>query len=199
MAGESYLIAGLGNIGPEYALSRHNMGFMALDAWAQAAGAVFYTRRYGDLAEVPFRGRSIYLLKPSTYMNLSGNAVRYWLGKLPVTEERLLVICDEINLPFGTLRLRKDGSDGGHNGLKSIIECIGTREFARLRMGVGHDFQEGGQVDFVLGELDAAQREQLPELSGKVREGVQTWILSGIDRAMNFVNTKICDKKEAEK
>ena len=106
-----------------------------------------------------------------------------------------MVICDDINLPFGTLRLRRDGSDGGHNGLKSIIESIGTREFARLRMGVGHDFQEGQQIDFVLGQLDAAQQEMLPELSAKTREGVQTWILSGIDRAMNFVNTKNCENK----
>ena len=127
MAGESFLVVGLGNIGPEYELSRHNMGFMALDAWAKASGASFYTRRYGDLAELSLKGRSIYLLKPSTYMNLSGNAVRYYLGKLPVTEERLMVVCDDINLPFGTLRLRKNGSDGGHNGLKSIAECIGTQ------------------------------------------------------------------------
>ncbi len=195
MAGESYLVAGLGNIGPEYALSRHNMGFMALDAWAQAAGAVFYTRRYGDLAEVSFRGRSIYLLKPSTYMNLSGNAVRYWLGKLPVTEERLMVICDDINLPFGTLRLRRGGSDGGHNGLKSIIECLGTQEFARLRMGVGHDFAQGGQIDFVLGRLNDEQLALIPELAATIREGAQSWVLAGIDRAMNFVNAKNCEKK----
>ena len=190
MAGESYLIAGLGNIGPEYELSRHNMGFMALDAWAKASGAVFYTRRYGDLAEIPLKGRTLYLLKPSTYMNLSGNAVRYWLGKLPVTEERLMVVCDDINLPFGTLRMRKSGSDGGHNGLKNIEECIGTNAFARLRMGVGHDFQEGGQIDFVLGKLSPDQLAQMPELCAKVATGIQEWVLTGIDRAMNSVNAK---------
>ena len=190
MAGESYLIAGLGNIGPEYELSRHNMGFMALDAWAKASGAVFYTRRYGDLAEISLKGRSLYLLKPSTYMNLSGNAVRYWLGKLPVTEERLMVVCDDINLPFGTLRMRKSGSDGGHNGLKNIEECIGTNAFARLRMGVGHDFQEGGQIDFVLGKLSPDQLAQMPELCAKAATGIQEWVLTGIDRAMNSVNAK---------
>ena len=190
MAGESYLIAGLGNIGPEYELSRHNMGFMALDAWAKASGAVFYTRRYGDLAEISLKGRSLYLLKPSTYMNLSGNAVRYWLGKLPVTEERLMVVCDDINLPFGTLRLRKSGSDGGHNGLKNIEECIGTGAFARLRMGVGHDFREGEQIDFVLGKLTDEQLAVMPELCSKVASGIQEWVLTGIDRAMNSVNAK---------
>lgn len=190
MAGESYLIAGLGNIGPEYELSRHNMGFMALDAWAKESGAVFYTRRYGDLAEISLKGRSLYLLKPSTYMNLSGNAVRYWLGKLPVTEERLMVVCDDINLPFGTLRMRKSGSDGGHNGLKNIEECIGTNAFARLRMGVGHDFQEGGQIDFVLGKLSDDQLAQMPELCAKATSGIQEWVLTGIDRAMNSVNAK---------
>ena len=190
MAGESYLIAGLGNIGPEYELSRHNMGFMALDAWAKASGAVFYTRRYGDLAEISLKGRSLYLLKPSTYMNLSGNAVRYWLGKLPVTEERLMVVCDDINLPFGTLRLRKSGSDGGHNGLKNIEECIGTGAFARLRMGVGHDFREGEQIDFVLGKLTDEQLAVMPELCSKVASGIQEWVFTGIDRAMNSVNAK---------
>ena len=190
MAGESYLIAGLGNIGPEYELSRHNMGFMALDAWAKASGAVFYTRRYGDLAEISLKGRTLYLLKPSTYMNLSGNAIRYWLGKLPVTEERLMVVCDDINLPFGTLRLRKSGSDGGHNGLKNIEECIGTNAFARLRMGVGHDFHEGEQIDYVLGKLSEEQLNMMPELCAKVATGIQEWVLVGIDRAMNTVNAK---------
>ena len=190
MAGESFLVVGLGNIGPEYELSRHNMGFMALDAWAKASGASFYTRRYGDLAELSLKGRSIDLLKPSTYMNLSGNAVRYYLGKLRVTEERLMVVSDDINLPFGTLRLRKNGSDGGHNGLKSIAECIGTTSFPRLRMGVGHDFAKGGQVDFVLGNLDSSQLAEMPMLCETVSKGLQEWILAGIDRAMNSVNGK---------
>ena len=191
MAAESYLIAGLGNIGPEYEFSRHNMGFMALDAWAKESGAIFHTQRYGDLTEITLKGRSLYLLKPSTYMNLSGNAVRYWLTKLPVTEDRLMVVCDDINLPFGTLRLRGSGSDGGHNGLKSIEECIGTNAFARLRMGVGHDFQQGGQIDFVLGKLEDEQLAAMPELCKKVSDGIKEWVLAGLERAMNSVNTKI--------
>ena len=190
MAVGSYLVAGLGNIGPEYSLTRHNMGFMVLDAWAKASNAVFEPRRYGDLACIPMKGRDIYLLKPSTYMNLSGNAVRYWLGKLPVTEERLMVVCDDINLPFGTLRMRRGGSDGGHNGLKHIQETIGTQEYARIRMGVGHDFHPGGQVDYVLGALSEEELGQMPQLCDKVVSGIQEWIFAGIDRAMNLVNTK---------
>jgi PTH1 family peptidyl-tRNA hydrolase len=195
MAGKSYLVAGLGNIGSEYALSRHNMGFMALDAWAKESGAVFRSERYGDIANLTIKGRQIYLLKPSTYMNLSGKAVRYWMGKLPVTEERLMVICDDINLPFGTLRLRKSGSDGGHNGLKNIEECLETNEFPRLRMGVGRDFHEGEQVDFVLGPLDPQQLTAMPELCKKMAEGLEQWIFLGIDKAMNFINTQKKEEK----
>lgn len=190
MAGESYLVAGLGNIGPEYAGTRHNMGFMVLDAWAHASNVSFETQRYGDLAVISLKGRNIYLLKPSTYMNLSGNAVRYWLGKLPVTTERLLVICDDINLPFGTLRMRKSGSDGGHNGLRNIEETIETRDYTRIRMGVGHDFPEGAQIDYVLGGLSEEESKQMPELCEKVIQGVKDWVLAGADRAMNSLNTK---------
>ena len=190
MPGMSYLVAGLGNIGAEYAATRHNMGFMVLDAWAQASNTVFETRRYGDLAVVSLKGRSFYLLKPSTYMNLSGNAVRYWLGKLPVTQERLCVICDDINLPFGTLRLRRGGSDGGHNGLKNIIETIESQDFARIRMGVGNDFPHGAQIDYVLGELLPEERDAMPELCSKVIAGVQEWALAGVEQAMNFLNVR---------
>jgi PTH1 family peptidyl-tRNA hydrolase len=171
------------------------MGFMALDAWAKESGAVFRTERYGDIANLTIKGRQIYLLKPSTYMNLSGKAVRYWMGKLPVTEERLMVICDDINLPFGTLRLRKSGSDGGHNGLKNIEECLETNEFPRLRMGVGRDFHEGEQVDFVLGPLDPQQLTAMPELCKKMAEGLEQWIFLGIDKAMNFINTQKKEEK----
>ena len=194
MAGESYLVVGLGNIGPEYAKTRHNMGFMVLDAWAQASDTSFNTQRYGDLAVLSVKGRSLYLLKPSTYMNLSGNAVRYYLQKLPVTEERLVVICDDINLPFGTLRMRMNGSDGGHNGLKNIAEMIGTENYCRIRMGVGHDFHEGEQVDYVLGDLSDQERELMPELCKKVTQGVLDWIFVGPDRAMTGVNTKKSEK-----
>ena len=194
MAGESYLVVGLGNIGPEYAKTRHNMGFMVLDAWTQASDISFTTQRYGDLAVLTVRGRSLYLLKPSTYMNLSGNAVRYYLQKLPVTEERLVVVCDDINLPFGTLRMRMNGSDGGHNGLKNIAEMIGTENYCRIRMGVGHDFHEGEQVDYVLGELSDEERSLMPELCKKVSQGILDWIFVGPDRAMTGVNTKKSEK-----
>ena len=190
MAGESYLVVGLGNIGPEYALTRHNMGFIVLDAWAQTSNTSFNTLRYGDLAEIHLKGRTIYLLKPSTYMNLSGNAVRYYLQKLPIPLERLIVICDDINLPFGTIRMRKAGSDGGHNGLKNIAECIETQNYARIRMGVGHDFPEGFQSDYVLGNLSPEEMLEMKSLSEKVIQGVKDWIWLGPDRAMNVLNTK---------
>ena len=194
MAGESYLVVGLGNIGPEYARTRHNMGFMVLDAWSQASNAVFTTQRYGDLASLSIKGRNVWLLKPSTYMNLSGNAVRYWLQKLPVTQERLIVICDDINLPFGTLRMRKNGSDGGHIGLKNIAETLGSTDYVRIRMGVGHDFSRGAQVDYVLGNLSEEESSQMPELCKSVIQGVNDWIFAGADRAMNVLNAKKVSK-----
>ena len=194
MAGESYLVVGLGNIGPEYARTRHNMGFMVLDAWSQASNAVFTTQRYGDLASLSIKGRNVWLLKPSTYMNISGNAVRYWLQKLPVTQERLIVICDDINLPFGTLRMRKNGSDGGHNGLKNIAETLGSTDYVRIRMGVGHDFSRGAQVDYVLGNLSEEESSQMPELCKSVIQGVNDWIFAGADRAMNVLNAKKVSK-----
>ncbi len=190
MAGESYLCVGLGNIGPEYAKTRHNMGFMVLDAWAQASNIAFNTMRYGDLAELSIKGRTIYLLKPSTYMNLSGNAVRYYLQKLPIPVERLIVICDDINLPFGTLRMRKNGSDGGHNGLKNIAECIESQNYARIRMGVGKDFVKGAQCDYVLGDLSEDELSEMKELCEKTIQGVKDWVFVGADRAMNTLNTK---------
>jgi PTH1 family peptidyl-tRNA hydrolase len=190
MAGESYLVAGLGNIGPEYAGTRHNMGFMVLDAWAHASNISFETHRYGDVAVLSLKGRNVYLLKPSTYMNLSGNAIRYYLSKLPVTTERLLVICDDINLPFGTVRMRKSGSDGGHNGLKNIEGTIETRDYTRIRLGVGHEFEEGAQIDYVLGTLSEEEKAKMPELCERVIQGVKDWIFVGADRAMNVLNTK---------
>ena len=180
----------MGNIGPEYADTRHNIGFMVLDAWVQASNAVFETKRYGDIAVLNIKGRNVYLLKPSTYMNLSGNAVRYWLQKLPVPIENLMVICDDINLPFGTLRMRRAGSDGGHNGLKNINEMTGTQEYARIRVGVGHEFGQGGQIDYVLGTMDEEQKQMMPEICKSVISGVNDWIFTGIDRAMNVFNAK---------
>lgn len=190
MAGESYLVVGLGNIGLEYSKTRHNMGFMVLDAWSQASNTAFNTMRYGDVAEIHLKGRTVYLLKPSTYMNLSGNAVRYYLQKLPIPTDRLLVICDDINLPFGKLRMRKNGSDGGHNGLKNIAECLETENYARIRMGVGHEFSTGAQSDYVLGNLSEEEMKEMDNLSEKVIQGVKDWIFVGADRAMNVLNAK---------
>ena len=188
--GMNYLIVGLGNIGAEYAGTRHNMGFMVLDAWAQASNTVFRTERYGDVAEIFFKGRKLYLLKPSTYMNLSGKAVRYWMTKLGLPMENLLVICDDLNLPFGTVRMRKKGSTGGHNGLENIQLLLGTQDYARIRLGIGNDFSTGGQIDFVLGPLSAEQREAMPALCDKVIDGVKAFVTVGPDRAMNTFNTK---------
>jgi len=184
------LIVGLGNIGVEYANTRHNMGFMVLDAWAQASNIVFESGRYGYTAVVSFKGRKFHLLKPSTYMNLSGKAVRYWMNELKIPVENLLVISDDLNIPFGTLRLRKNGSAGGHNGLTNINEMIGTQDYARIRVGIGNEFGRGQQVNYVLGELCKEEMEEMEEISKRVIDGVKAWATIGPDRAMNTVNTK---------
>ena len=194
----NYLVVGLGNIGAEYASTRHNMGFMVLDAWAQASNIVFESGRYGSTASISFKGRKFYLLKPSTYMNLSGKAVRYWMNELDIPLENLMVISDDLNIPFGTLRLRKGGSAGGHNGLSNINELIGTQEYARIRVGIGNDFGKGHQVDFVLGELSEDEKKQMEEISKRAIDGIKTWALMGADRAMNVVNTRPKAEKKDE-
>ena len=186
----NYLIVGLGNIGVEYANTRHNMGFMVLDAWAQASNILFESGRYGSTATISFKGRKFTLLKPSTYMNLSGKAVRYWMNELKIPLENLLVLSDDLNIPFGTLRLRKNGSAGGHNGLTNINELIGTQDYARIRLGIGTEFGRGQQVDYVLGELSKEEKEQMPEICKRTIEGIKAWATIGADRAMNVVNTK---------
>ena len=196
----NYLIVGLGNIGVEYANTRHNMGFMVLDAWAQASNIVFESGRYGYTATVSFKGRKFTLLKPSTYMNLSGKAVRYWMNELKIQPENLLVISDDLNIPFGTLRLRKNGSAGAHSGLSNIHELLGTQEYARIRVGIGNDFGRGQQVGYVLGELSKEEKEEMTEISKRVIDGIKAWATVGPDRAMNVVNTKPKPKEtEAEK
>ena len=190
MSEKSFLVVGLGNIGAGYAHTRHNIGFMILDAWSQASNILFSTDRYGDIATLKDKGREFHLLKPSTYMNLSGQAVRYWLQRLDVPIENLMVICDDINLPFGTTRLRKAGSDGGHNGLKNIQELIETQQYARLRIGVGHEFSQGGQIYFVLSDFNEEQTEAIADIALKVRAGIKTWAFVGIDKAMNEVNSR---------
>ena len=186
----NYLVVGLGNIGPEYALTRHNMGFMILDSWAQESGIVFSPGRYGSTSSMMYKGRRIHLLKPSTYMNLSGNAVRYWQRKLKIPLANIIVICDDINLPFGTVRLRKGGSAGGHNGLEHIELCLGTKDYARIRLGIGKDFEQGGQIDYVLGRLSEQELEQIPALAVKILQGVREYCTVGADFAMNTLNIR---------
>ena len=186
----NYLIVGLGNIGVEYANTRHNIGFMVLDAWAQASNIVFESGRYGSTTTISFKGRKFTLLKPSTYMNLSGKAVRYWMNELKIQPENLLVISDDLNIPFGTLRLRKNGSAGGHNGLTNINELIGTQDYARIRVGIGNEFGRGQQVGYVLGEFNEDEKKEIPDICKRVIDGVKAWATVGADRAMNVVNTK---------
>ena len=193
----NYLVVGLGNIGAEYANTRHNMGFMVLDAWAQASNILFESGRYGYMATVSFKGRKFHLLKPSTYMNLSGKAVRYWMNELKIPVENLIVISDDLNIPFGTLRLRKNGSAGGHNGLTNINEMIGTQEYARIRVGIGNGFGRGQQVNYVLGELSKEELLDMEEISKRVIDGVKAWATIGADRAMNTVNTKPKSEQKA--
>ena len=185
-----YLVVGLGNIGAEYASTRHNMGFMILDAWAQASNVLFRTDRYGDVAEVSWKGRWFVLLKPSTYMNLSGKAVRYWMQQLNLPLENLIVISDDLNLPFGTLRLRASGSSGGHNGLENITQLLESDQWTRIRVGLGNDFSRGGQIDFVLGDLSAEEKAQIPALASRIIQGIKDISTIGVQRAMNTVNAK---------
>ena len=194
----NYLVVGLGNIGEEYASTRHNMGFMVLDAWAQASNAVFTPGRYGSTAEISYKGRKFTLLKPSTYMNLSGKAVNYWLQKLKIPQENLLVVVDDFAIPFGTMRLRRRGSAGGHNGLKSIDYELVSDDYARLRVGTGNGgFAEGRQVDFVLGELLLEERRALPELLERAVEAIKCYGTEGIDRAMTRFNRAQSSASEA--
>ena len=185
-----YLIVGLGNIGAEYAGTRHNIGFNVLDALAEASNTAFTTARYGDIAEAKYKGRTLVLLKPSTYMNLSGKAVRYWMDAGKIAPENLLVVSDDIALPFGTLRLRPKGSAGGHNGLKNIAELLGTEEYARMRFGVGGDFPKGHQVEYVLGEWTDAEREAMPGRLKVFVDAIRSFATAGVATTMNFFNKK---------
>jgi len=183
-----YLIAGLGNIGSEYANTRHNVGFKVLDALASASNTVFSPKRYGDIAEVKHKGRTFILLKPSTYMNLSGKAVAYWLKAEKIPLEKLLVVVDDLALPLGSLRLRSKGGDGGHNGLISITEVLGTPNFARLRFGIGGDFPMGFQVQYVLGEWTPDENEMLPERCLSAKDIILSFGAIGVERTMNVYN-----------
>ena len=166
-----HLIVGLGNIGDEYAHTRHNIGFRMLDAFAEASNVAFEDRRYGMVARCRVKNAEMVLLKPSTFMNLSGNAVRYWMAEEKIMLENLLVLVDDLNLPFGTTRMRANGSSGGHNGLENITEMLETDQWARIRVGIGNNFSRGGQVDFVLGALSDEEKAQIPELADKIIHG----------------------------
>ena len=185
-----YLIVGLGNIGDEYRETRHNIGFMVLDALAKASNIVFKDGRYGATTTLSVKGRQLILLKPSTYMNLSGNAVRYWLQQEKIPLENVLVVVDDLALPFGSLRLKGKGSDAGHNGLKHIAATLGTQNYARLRFGIGNDFPKGAQVDYVLGNFDEEDRKQMPERLELAGEIIKSICLAGLNLTMNQYNNK---------
>lgn len=185
---KKYLIACLGNIGTEYVGTRHNAGFMTGDYIAEEAGVAFQSCRYGDMARVRVKNCELLLLKPSTFMNLSGVAVRYWMNKEKLPLENLLVVVDDLAIPFGTLRLRKQGSDAGHNGLKNIASELGSQNYARLRFGVGNGFPRGGQIDYVLGHFPPEEMAKMPEILKKASEAVKAYCLSGPDFAMTHFN-----------
>lgn len=187
---EKYLIVGLGNVGSEYDLTRHNTGFMVLDAFAKASNIVFEDRRYGFVAETSIKGRKVTLLKPSTYMNLSGNAVRYWMNKENIPLEHLLVIVDDLALPLGTLRLKPAGSNAGHNGLGNIQSVLGTDRYSRLRVGIGNDFPRGMQVQWVLGRYDDEDIRVLEPKIETACEIIKSFVLTGVDFTMNAFNKK---------
>lgn len=185
-----YLIVGLGNIGAEYDGTRHNIGFRVADALVASASATFEDKRYGFVSHFRVKNAELVVLKPSTYMNLSGNAVRYWMQKENVPIERMLVVCDDLALPFGKLRMRQNGADAGHNGLKHITQVLGTQQFARLRFGIGNDFPRGTQVDYVLGQFTDEDLQTMPERVALAVEAIKTFCLAGVQRAMNEFNNK---------
>lgn len=186
----NHLIVGLGNIGDEYEGTRHNMGFRIVDALARQYGATFEDKRYGFVAEMKIKNQNLILLKPSTYMNSSGNAVRYWAGKKKIPLEQLLVVCDDLALPFGTLRMKPGGSEGGHNGLKSITQCLDSNQYARLRFGIGSEYPRGAQIDWVLGQFSPEELERMDERVDTATKMIATYCLSGIQTAMNQFNGK---------
>ncbi len=183
-----YLIAGLGNIGSEYELTRHNIGFLTLDRLAENEGLVFTHSRHANISEWKHKGRQIHLIKPTTYMNLSGKAVSYWLQELKIPKERLLVVTDDLALPFGKLRMRTKGSAAGHNGLKNIEQLTGGQDYARLKMGIGDDFHPGQQVDYVLSNFTKQQFEELPAVMDRAIDMISGFCTIGSSRTMNQYN-----------
>ncbi len=185
-----FLIVGLGNIGPEYEGTRHNAGFIIADALAASCGAAFETERYGDIARMRVKNAQLVVLKPSTYMNLSGNAVRYWMQKEGVEISKVLVLVDDCALPFGAVRIKSSGSDAGHNGLKNIAQMTGTQAYPRLRFGIGNDFPRGTQIDYVLGHFTPDEVAAMPPRVELAVDAVKTFCLAGIQTAMCNFNNK---------
>nr|WP_315175431.1 aminoacyl-tRNA hydrolase [uncultured Flavobacterium sp.] len=185
-----FLIVGLGNIGAEYVNTRHNIGFKIVDFLAKKEGLTFETVKLGALAEYKYKGRTFFLLKPNTYMNLSGKAVKYWIDKENIPQENILVITDDLNLSFGTIRIRKKGSDGGHNGLKNINLILNSQEYARFRFGISDEFKKGKQIDYVLGEWDDAEKTALPERLELASEIIKSFGTAGLENTMTTFNGK---------
>ena len=187
---KKFLIVGLGNIGAEYVNTRHNIGFKAVDHLARNEGLDFQTVKLGAMAEYKLKGRTIFLLKPNTYMNLSGKAVKYWMDKENIPASNILVITDDLNLAFGTVRIKPKGSDGGHNGLKSIQQTLNSSDYPRFRFGISDEFKKGKQVDYVLGEWNEEEKAKLTERLDLAAEIIQSFALSGLDNTMNSFNGK---------
>lgn len=185
-----YLIVGLGNIGSEYKETRHNIGFKILDAFVNASNSSFKTERLGDVAQLKHKGRTLICLKPSTFMNLSGKAIRYWMQYEKIPQERVLVITDDLSLPFGKIRLRSKGSDGGHNGLKSIQEVLGNTNYARVRFGIASEFTKGNQIDYVLGEWNSEEKKELQDRLEIVLDLIKSFTINPIQRVMSEFNGK---------
>lgn len=187
---KKFLIVGLGNIGADYVNTRHNIGFKVVDHLAKKEGLSFQTAKLGDVTEYKIKGRTLILLKPNTYMNLSGKAVHYWMEKEKIAKENILVITDDLNLAFGTIRIKSKGSDGGHNGLKNIQLLLNTTEYPRFRFGISDDFKKGRQVDYVLGEWDEEEKAKLPERLDMAVEIIISFALAGLNNTMNEFNGK---------
>lgn len=185
-----HLIVGLGNIGPEYEGTRHNIGFRILDALAKTSNISFQDRRYGFVAHMRVKNQELVLLKPSTYMNLSGNAVRYWMQQEKIPLENILILVDDLSLPVGTIRMRQGGSDAGHNGLKHIAQMLGTQSYNRLKFGIGNEFPRGGQIDFVLGKFSPEDEKIVDERALVACDAIRAYALSGMAFAMNHYNGK---------
>jgi peptidyl-tRNA hydrolase, PTH1 family len=187
---KKFLIVGLGNIGAEYVNTRHNIGFKIVDFFAKNHSVEFETAKLGTVTEVKIKGRTLILLKPNTYMNLSGKAVSYWMEKEKIAKENILIITDDLNLPFGTIRIKPKGSDGGHNGLKSIQQLLNTSDYPRFRFGISDDFKKGRQVDYVLGEWDEDEKSKLTERLEMAYKAIESFVLAGLGNTMTEFNGK---------